>query len=269
MPGVKPRQAAFIPTDLVAGCQWMTGLTEGLYAPRDLVSRAYPTTILGAPAWTGTRFGPAATTFGTSAYWEWTPATQILENVYPCWVAALYTNTGTTQQALISQSNAGVSAQFAELVLNSGGTSGLIGYFVENNATTTASAITSGPDGRATDGLPHVLMGVAYSTSSRKAFIDGVQAASTAGTAATFTFNNLTMGVVHRSTVANPATTANIIWGAMGSGAVPDPMALARDLLTGRFSMLRRRSRRRVFGVSSGVSFFPWLQGDQIQEFYG
>lgn len=253
----KPASPRWQPGRAPAGCRLYMPVTAGAGATLRDLCRANHGAFVGAPAWERGFYGPRLGGFSTANYVAIDPPAQLVGLVYPFWVAAHFVNADATFTAAAKQ-------MLSQAV--SANNNNRISLYIHRNATNqagfevrTASGTVSFSEGTAAtaDGLPHVLMGVARSASSFACYFDGrplgtdtTAVGSLAGHA------RLSLGVRRGSSVGD-VFPGSLIAVAMGEGAVPDPMALAADWLSGRFSAARPRSNLAILAAATTGTTTP------------
>jgi len=236
---VKPPVATWQPDRAPAGSRLYLPMHEGAGArTRDLAGVGLGT-FVGTPTWGRGPYGGQIGGFTTSNYITVSP---IPARAYPFWQAYLFVNTVTTTGATLGGwTNTGGSNPAAIIRVN-GDVVSRPDYFLRDDAGGGPVASLSAASGSATpnDGLPHVLMASSHSTVDHRLYWDGRLVGSSSTSVGTITTPVFTVGVMRRTTVSG-AFGGSTIAVLAGSGSVPDAMALAQDLLSGRFAAMRPR----------------------------
>jgi hypothetical protein len=202
---------------------------EGSGLPDESVMNI-PATQIGTPIWGNGPLGPMLGGFTTSNYIDFTPT--ITLGVFPFWIAAQVVNSdSTTVGNALGISDPATTNTFAVLQFN--GASNRIVYSLRDDAGT-AAATASFVSATVSDGTPHVIMGVSWSASDHRLYWDGVQVGTVATALGTFSPKLISLGVLHRTTIAQPFP-GSLTWAAIGSGAIPDPMVMATAIQSGRY----------------------------------
>jgi hypothetical protein len=239
---LKPRCPIWLPGAAPPGTRLYMPLSEGAGTTvHDVSRRSKDGTFVGAPAWQSSRYGTRLGGFTASDYVAIDPATQILGVTYPFWLAALFVNTSTSFGIFAMQGYSLDSTPQVAIRLNPGGTNTL-DYNVLDDAAAHPNPFASGRT-EATDGQPHVIMGVSRTASDHKLYLDGLQIATSSTAISTMTSDRLSLGV-NRSTSVNFPFPGEFGAFACGVGAVPDTVAFAQDWLTGRFRAVRSQAAR-------------------------
>lgn len=246
---IKPTMPLWQPGLAPAGTTAYYPLTEGGgFTVRDYARRPSRNgTFIGAPPWQRGLYGPQLGGFDNINYVD-CPA--FLGAVtYPYWTAALFTTTSSTDSALTCAciSTLAISTWSLRVNRTSGGT--VCWQESDNNGTLGTAQASLG----ANDGKPHVAMGVTYGTNDRRVYFDGRFAATdTTALLANSGFDKAAIGIIPRSAPALPFQ-GSIIAALFGRGLIPDPMALANDLLSGRFLAIRPRPQITTLAAAQAV----------------
>lgn len=238
----------------IEGCLWYAGLLEGAGAGTDDSFGVSAGTFIGSGvAWTPTVLGPGVNGFGTATYIKVNPSVQLVGNKFPFWMATIATNTvaGTTGGTTLSQGHSTGTNGIVRLLYNNGVANRLAYALLDD---TGAGPTLNATIAAASDGLPHVLMGVSWSASSHSLYWDGVQQATSTTSIGTLTSDLLTIGLHRRSSNLQPFG-GTILGCAIGVGRVPDPKWLPMDF----FAAVRPRRQMdymaAVIAATAGVKF--------------
>ncbi|WP_406699231.1 LamG-like jellyroll fold domain-containing protein [Singulisphaera sp. Ch08] len=247
----KPDDPEWQDDEAPAGCRLYMPLVEGSgNTVRDFAGSNHGS-FVGSPSWQSGLYGPQIGGFSTSNYVAIDPPAQLLGATYPFWMAALTVKTGITAGYSLAQGNSAGTQSMG--ILHNSGNSSLLAWQVRNDAGNLRSV--SATVGNQSDGRPHVVMCVSPTASVRNLYFDGQLVGTNAAALGAITCDTLTIGAIRNATVTN-AFTGSLLWAGCGSGSVPDPLALANDLLSGQFSAIRPRSRPALLaaGTSGGTT---------------
>lgn len=232
-------------------------LGEGTGAPTELVSGTSATNV-GTPTWGTGTYGAQLSGFTTSVAVQLDSIASSWSSSagYPRCIWVAFANTDTTVgQYILCFGNSSSNNDLFALSLNAGSQPQVSAIFRDSANTSNNLSFSSSA---ATDGNPHVLSLVAYSSSDIRLYLDGVEVATATTTLGSFSFQNFTLGAIRRNgTQSNPFNGALIAAG--GSlGSVPDQQALYRGLITGQFG-----GTRGEISTGGSVLFFldPSLSG--------
>ncbi len=237
----KPATAVWQPARAPSGCLFYLPLAEGAGLPRDLCGRAGVSSV-GAPSWSAGALGPQLGGFTSSNYLTADGAgVTIGTATYPRWCAAMVSGSVASQGDILMAANSSSLAYFRLGQKASGN------VFFDMNGSTTGFAVEAAGTGIAA-GVPHVVMGVSWRPTSHALYWDGRSIATSSTDPGAITVNQFSVGVLRwRGLGPSEAYGATVLAVALGTGAVPDPLALATDWLSGQFAAVRPRRRAVTF----------------------
>lgn len=241
----KPPVPIFQPRRAPAGCKSFYALhAKGGTLARDFGPAGVNGAFTGSPAWTNGLFGPELSGFSTSNYVDLTPPSQYLLVTYPCWIAVMCSHSSASVNLVALGGAANGNANgFCCIFLNFASTLDRYSYRAKGDAGSTADAAITGLTGLR-DGLPHLYMGVSYTATDHRLYIDGWQRANNATNPGTATIDRLTLGALRTNGSVVDGFPGAIQMAATGAGEVPDPMGLYEDWISGQFSGIRPRQAR-------------------------
>jgi hypothetical protein len=242
-----------------AGLRFALPLHEGSGRPQDLSGNGRHGTMVGtAVAWGRGPFGRQLGGFSATSYVTHDAAAGLLGVTYPCWIVSIAANSGVADAFTVAQASTTSANQFMGLRYNLGGVAGQVSYSIRDNAG--INPVVAATIAASTDGQPHVLMGWSNTASDHRLAWDGVQVASSTATLGAVTTNNLTLGVLRRTTVTLPFA-GSLIGVAGGNGAIPDYRAVAADF----FAMFRPGRAVILMAAAAVPSFRPaWAAGSNV-----
>lgn len=246
---VKPTSPVWTPGAIgTEGCRGYWLLHEGSGTTvSDISPGGNHGVFVGEPAWGTGAFGPNLSGFGASAYVaaDGAGVAAGASGGYPCWCAVLASCSVATQGIVLSLGNATSGIPLVALGWNTSFFSpaaGGLNYLIRGDSVDTFAGANWASGGLATDGQPHVLMGVSESASVHRLYVDGVLRASSTAVLVPWPtalpWGRLSLGVRRRSSVDQPFP-GSLHAAAFGWDAVPDPADLAADWLSGTFSAAR------------------------------
>lgn len=251
----KPTSPAWQAGSAPTGCKEFLALTEsaGSTFVNVCPDGGNDGTLVGTLTRTSGSYGNELSGWTTSDYVTIDPASQILAPAsYPFWAAALVKNSSASEGWVFLQGSGSSNSPMIGITSNSGGTSGLLNGFYRDDADTTVGGTAAGQP--LNDGNYHLLMIVAWSSTDRRIYVDGVEVGTGSGTLGATTAPLLTLGVARRASNSGPYTGAISLFAAGNAGA-PDPGLFADDWLSGTFAAITELG---------GIAPLPLLGGGLI-----
>lgn len=198
------------------------------------ITGTYNGTIVGTPTWGSDSYGANLSGFLATAYVQinaLAASGHFDGGVFPKWLHYLYKHlTATNGQYLSGLGNSASTNQLFSGTLNNTGDNQVGGSYRDNTVAGNQSTFTKTRD---TD--YHTLTVVVESSTMLRVFSDGQQIGIGTTAMGTTTLNRGAIGALSRTTVGSPASGAVLSYVVAGSGAVPSPIHLHTDSISGQF----------------------------------
>lgn len=207
-------------------------LNEGTGAPANLVTGSAGTNI-GTPTWGSNSYGATLGGFSTSIAVQFDSLASSYSSTagYPRCLCVMFSNADTSAgQYMFLLGNATDSNPLWGLSLD--GSVPSVGMILRGDVSELNLVYSTS---KATDGNPHVLSLVSYSSTLTLGFLDGVQVASSSSNPGAYSFQNFTLGCIRRNGLQTNPFHGSLIAALATIGSVPDQHGLYRDLIEGQF----------------------------------
>lgn len=238
----KPTEPAWQADLAPAGCVAYVPLTEGSGTTvEDFVpGNVHHGTFTGSPVWGTGDYGPQVGSFTTSNYIPLTYSSTTIPGAgFPMWAAMMFEHTGTTAGVVFSFGGSASDTPFWFYQVNVSSQGGASNYNARGSVGTGFNLTVTTPTHN--DGNPHVIQVVSWAANYHAIYLDGLLiATNTSNTLSPLpTVNQMTIGLLRRSSPTTPFVNGSIIAAAYGENGAPDPLEFAEDWLYGTFAAIR------------------------------